>query len=358
MRIRIGAVVAVTALSLGLAGFTALPAAAEEVASSTSSAADTPTTQEVTSPSEPQESTSDSVQPPGDTTAEPTSTTSSDEVTQPTDSQVTGPSSGTTDNSSASPSGAPAQSTPITTVDKHPKPVLLTEWNTFLIKAPGAFPLGHVSLGEDAFTPRQTFLATGQVQPLCGQYAQQDNVTGTREDIDEVIAAGIGWANGHADDNNVKGYQINDWVIVYGGDCAPPKPDNIVTHDQTEVTDCKTNIVTTHHTTTTIGHTLNVDTNTWVEDEPVTTNDEDTTRPSTLKECPAVIVPPVTPPASSTPEEPQPAAFVTESVPQLAETGSDLTSAWIFLGASLLAAGVILTFGRKKNKYRKTPYVD
>lgn len=135
-----------------------------------------------------------------------------------------------------------------------------------------------------------------------------------------------------------------DYEIV-----IPEKPAPIVTHDSSEATDCEAGIVTTHHTTTTIDFAYDQETNTWIQQEPVTTQDEDTTRDATLEECP-IVTPtptptPTVPVANPTPPAATPVAAV--SADRLASTGSDLTSGWYFLGGALLIAGLILAFGRR-----------
>lgn len=220
MKIRTAAA-AIAAAALTLGGLAlAAPALAD----------DPTTTQEVASSpdsTQPDSTIATSPDPaaPVDTSAnESTTATSEDPATSaasPSSDAASTPPTETTPEPSTTTSGPTETATPSA---ERQAPVI-SEWNTFLITAAGAPPLGHVSLGAEWFTPRQTFLATGQVQPACGQYAQQDLDRGTRAAIDTVIANGIGWANGRADDQDH--VSVDDWVIVYGGDCpVPPGPAN------------------------------------------------------------------------------------------------------------------------------------
>lgn len=125
---------------------------------------------------------------------------------------------------------------------------------------------------------------------------------------------------------------------------VPVKPDAIVTHDQSETTDCADGIVIVHHSTTTVDWAWDAESAGYVKQEPVTTADPDTTRKATAEECP-VSTPTPTPSPSQT-ATPAPAALDTTAPTEqvLAHTGSNTQNlapwAW---GAGFLVLGGIAT---------------
>lgn len=116
----------------------------------------------------------------------------------------------------------------------------------------------------------------------CGVWYQVD--TYDVRDIPALIADGV---LTYGEDFDV----VISWRFVFGGECVPDYPGDIVTvTDGEPVTDCDAVTVSFVRTTSTSTGTL-VD-NAWVYGEPVITS-ETITREATAIECPPVIDPPV-----------------------------------------------------------------
>lgn len=142
-------------------------------------------------------------------------------------------------------------------------------------------------------------------------------------------------------------------------DCTP-KPEAIVTHNSSESVDCKTGIVTIHHSTTTTDWVWNEEAADWVKGEPVTTQDADTTRHATTDECLSTTPPTKPKPTPSAAPQPHPAPQAVAAAPvsdeQLAETGSNEGVLALVLAGSaaiLLLAGVTIFITRNRPRYAR-----
>ncbi len=126
---------------------------------------------------------------------------------------------------------------------------------------------------------------------------------------------------------------------------VPPKPADRVVEASSESQDCTTDVVTVHHSTETYGSTLDVKTNTWVEDAtPVHADLPDTTRPKTDAEK-AACAPPT---KVDEPQTPTKTAVQLDANKGevMAETGVNgpLVGG---IGAALLLGGLGLVFRRR-----------
>lgn len=140
---------------------------------------------------------------------------------------------------------------------------------------------------------------------------------------------------------------------------VPTKPAAIVTHDQNTVKNCETKVNATHHNTTTIEFVWDAQTATYVQGEPVTTPDEDTTSPATEEECPTVVIPPTETPTPVPTETttPAPVALVSGNAPTegvLAHTGLDIgLIAVITLALLALGGFLVIVFSPKRRENTK-----
>jgi len=116
----------------------------------------------------------------------------------------------------------------------------VTEWHTWKIPVDCPVDLNGKGSADNkgwsdcSPTPPfpQTYVGKGQLVPPCGVWYQQDQYTGSRKAIDDVLKDNkLTYSNGKPEDHAI----VKAWKFVYGGDCIPPQPkDKVVKTDWVE----------------------------------------------------------------------------------------------------------------------------